>query len=119
MLSANDKLETINESMSRGADGFISKSESAENFVKSVVLGLENNLPKSLIDANLHGQHLTPRQIEVLELLHQGCPNKLIAKHLSLSNNTVRRHVQAILEYFGVSSRAGAVFEARRRGIVN
>jgi len=62
---------------------------------------------------------MTPRQCEVLNLLHQGLSNKLIARQLSLSDNTVRRHVQDILEFFQVGSRAEAVFAARSQGLVN
>jgi DNA-binding NarL/FixJ family response regulator len=64
-------------------------------------------------------QRLTPRQCEVLDLLHRGLSNKLIARQLALSDNTVRRHVQDILEYFGVASRAEATYEARRQGLVS
>jgi DNA-binding NarL/FixJ family response regulator len=61
---------------------------------------------------------LTPRQCEVLDLLHKGLSNKQIARQLSLSDNTVRRHVQDILEYFQVASRAEAVFAARNQGLL-
>jgi DNA-binding NarL/FixJ family response regulator len=60
----------------------------------------------------------TPRQTDVLVLLNEGLSNKLIARQLSLSENTVRRHVQDILELFGVVSRAEAVFCARSRGLI-
>jgi DNA-binding NarL/FixJ family response regulator len=55
----------------------------------------------------------------VLDLLHQGLSNKLIARQLSLSENTVRKHVQDILEFFGVASRAEAVFAARSQRLVD
>ena len=50
--------------------------------------------------------------------MHRGLPNKLIARQLELSENTVRRHVQDILAFFEVGSRAEAVFIARQRGLV-
>ena len=52
---------------------------------------------------------LTPRQTEVLELLLQGQPNKLIARELSLSVETVKDHVASLLRVLGVSSRTQAV----------
>ena len=52
---------------------------------------------------------LTPRQREVLSLLLQGLPNKLIARQLNLSVETVKDHVAAVLRALGVSSRTQAV----------
>ncbi len=52
---------------------------------------------------------LTPRQAEVLALLLKGMPNKLIARELSLSVETVKDHVAAVLRALGVSSRTQAV----------
>jgi DNA-binding NarL/FixJ family response regulator len=52
---------------------------------------------------------LTPRQAEVLSLLLQGLPNKLIARQLNLSVETVKDHVAAVLRALGVSSRTQAV----------
>jgi DNA-binding NarL/FixJ family response regulator len=52
---------------------------------------------------------LTPRQTEVLALLLQGLPNKLIARQLNLSVETVKDHVAAVLRALGVSSRTQAV----------
>ena len=52
---------------------------------------------------------LTPRQAEVLTLLLQGLPNKLIARQLNLSVETVKDHVAAVLRALGVSSRTQAV----------
>ena len=52
---------------------------------------------------------LTPRQTDVLALLLQGKPNKLIARELKLSVETVKDHVAAVLRALGVSSRTQAV----------
>jgi len=52
---------------------------------------------------------LTPRQAEVMGLLLQGLPNKLIARELSLSVETVKDHVAAVLRALSVSSRTQAV----------
>jgi DNA-binding NarL/FixJ family response regulator len=52
---------------------------------------------------------LTPRQSEVLALLLQGLPNKLIARQLKLSVETVKDHVAAVLRALGVASRTQAV----------
>jgi DNA-binding NarL/FixJ family response regulator len=52
---------------------------------------------------------LTPRQTDVLALLLQGQPNKLIARELGLSVETVKDHVAAVLRALNVSSRTQAV----------
>ena len=52
---------------------------------------------------------LTPRQTDVLGLLLKGLPNKLIARELNLSVETVKDHVAAVLRALGVSSRTQAV----------
>jgi DNA-binding NarL/FixJ family response regulator len=57
----------------------------------------------------LAGLGLTPRQTDVLALLLKGQPNKLIARELNLSVETVKDHVAAVLRTLGVSSRTQAV----------
>ena len=52
---------------------------------------------------------LTPRQTDVLALLLKGQPNKLIARELNVSVETVKDHVAAVLRALGVSSRTQAV----------
>ena len=57
--------------------------------------------------------HLTPRQVEVLRLLEQGCSTKQIAAELHLSTETVRNHIRRLLQALGVNSRLEAVAAAR------
>lgn len=57
---------------------------------------------------------LTPRQNDVLGLLLQGKPNKLIARELNVSVETVKDHVAAVLRALGVSSRTQAVLAVSR-----
>ena len=61
--------------------------------------------------------HLTPRQMEVLALLCEGLPNKLICRRLNISAGTVKVHISSILRELGVGSRLQAVVWARRRGL--
>ncbi len=61
--------------------------------------------------------HLTPRQLEVLSLLCEGLPNKLICRRLNISAGTVKVHIGCILKELGVSSRLQAVVSARRCGL--
>jgi len=57
---------------------------------------------------------LTPRQTDVLGLLLKGLPNKLIARELNVSVDTVKDHVAAVLRALGVSSRTQAVLVVSR-----
>ncbi|HYC45274.1 MAG TPA: LuxR C-terminal-related transcriptional regulator [Burkholderiales bacterium] len=64
------------------------------------------------------GVRLTARQLEVLALLCQGLPNKLICRQLNISPATVNTHISAILAELGVSSRLQAVIVAQRDGLL-
>jgi DNA-binding NarL/FixJ family response regulator len=74
----------------------------------------------SPMNGNLPGHvlGLTHRQADVLRLLIQGKPNKLICRDLQLSEGTVKVHVSAILKALNVRSRAQAIAELSRRGVV-
>ena len=117
ILSSLESTEAESEALSRGAAAFISKGEPGERILRRL---------QSLMEPSDDDTHepvasptpLTPRQHEVLTLLCRGLTNKLIARELKLSENTVRRHVQDILENFQVDSRMEAAFVARRRGLV-
>lgn len=61
---------------------------------------------------------LTPRELEVLELLAEGLPNKVIAGRLGISDQTVKFHVAQITSKLGVANRTEAVRRAIRRGIL-
>ena len=60
---------------------------------------------------------LTLRQADVLKLLVQGKPNKLICRDLRLSEGTVKVHVSAILRALNVRNRTQVVIELARRGV--
>ena len=57
---------------------------------------------------------LTPRQADVLGLLLKGLPNKLIARELNISVETIKDHVAAVLRVLGVNSRTQAVLAVSR-----
>lgn len=118
MLSSQDEPETSRLALARGAAAFVSKAETAEKIVTVIQQLLRGDLVPSIAGAGGSNRRLTQRQREVLELLHHGLSNKLIARKLELSDNTVRRHVQDILEYFEVANRAEAVFAARQQALV-
>jgi len=119
MLSSQNDPETINTSLERGATGFVSKGESAEKIVAAINRLIHGQVDNSPTESTSLRHRLTPRQCEVLELLCQGMSNKMIAKKLSLSENTVRVHVQAVLGFLQVTSRSEAAFAARSRGLIS
>jgi len=61
---------------------------------------------------------LTPREVEVLELLAEGLPNKAIADRLTISDQTVKFHVASISAKLGAANRTDAVRRAVRRGLI-
>jgi DNA-binding NarL/FixJ family response regulator len=62
---------------------------------------------------------LTTRELEVLDLLAQGLPNKAIAARLAISDQTVKFHVASICGKLGAANRTDAVRRALRRGLVS
>jgi DNA-binding NarL/FixJ family response regulator len=62
---------------------------------------------------------LTPREVEVLQLIAQGYRNKEIAAALSISKETAKVHVKNILTKLNVSDRSAAITAAARRGIIH
>ena len=63
--------------------------------------------------------HLTPRQLDVLALLCEGLPNKLIGRQLNIASATVKIHIAAILRALNVSSRLQAAIVARRLDLID
>ena len=68
--------------------------------------------------SNGAGDTLTPREHEVLDLIAEGLPNKTIAMELGLSEHTVKFHVTAVMSKLEAQSRAEAVAEGFRRGLI-
>lgn len=123
ILSSDAGPHNVRMALERGAAAFVSKAESADGIL-AVIERLRRgetvpgSAPGPLGEGAASPQLLTPRQFEVLDLLCQGLPNKVIGRRLGLSENTVRGHVQAVLAALKVSSRSEAGFAARRRGLV-
>jgi DNA-binding CsgD family transcriptional regulator len=76
------------------------------------------------LDLKLHGAgaaklgRLTARELEVLRLVAQGLSDREAAARLSLSEHTIHRHVGNILTKTGLPSRAAAVAQAARSGLL-
>lgn len=63
-------------------------------------------------------ESFTPRELQVLELLAEGLPNKAIASRLGISDQTVKFHVSSIAGKLGAVNRTDAVRRAVRRGLI-
>jgi two-component system, NarL family, nitrate/nitrite response regulator NarL len=126
-LSASTTAQAVQETASQGASGYLPKSTSAEDIEEALrkVLsgGTSFAAPPASSPAPAASGHAAPnglsaRQKEVLALLALGLPNKVIARQLNLSENTVRIHAGALFAYFGVNSRTAAVLAAQQAGMV-
>ena len=62
--------------------------------------------------------NLTARELEVLKVLARGLTNKEIGRVLNISGNTVRNHVNSIIEKLEVSDRTEAAITAIDRGLI-
>jgi len=69
-------------------------------------------------DAAEFEEPLTAREVQVLELLAEGLPNKAIAARLGISDQTVKFHVSSISGKLGAANRTDAVRRAVRRGLI-
>jgi DNA-binding NarL/FixJ family response regulator len=70
------------------------------------------------VSGNAGPEPLTPREIQVIELLVEGLSNKAIAARLGISDQTVKFHVSAICGKLGAANRTDAVRRAIRQGLV-
>jgi len=124
MLSASDDPAIMRSALDVGALGFLPKSSTNEVIVKAIQLVLAGGIyvpPEALSPAGNNEASatvnkyegdfsITRRQAEVMDLIIQGQPNKIIADKLGLSENTVRGHVSAIFKILGVTNRTEAAY---------
>ena len=73
--------------------------------------------PKDAQSHRGNSHQLTPRQQQVLRLLVEGIPNKVIATQLDLAEATVKMHVTAILKTLGVTNRTQAAMAVEKLGL--
>lgn len=71
-----------------------------------------------VLDEHAARPALSPREAEVLALLAEGAPNKVIARRLNISVHTAKFHVAAILIKLGAANRTDAIAIAMRQGLV-
>jgi DNA-binding NarL/FixJ family response regulator len=117
------------EAWAAGAHGLLLRQTSPEKLVaalQGVIQGLhifdsaftQSTFPTRSLETPTLTEPLTPRELEVLQLLAEGLPNKVIARQLDISDHTVKFHVNAILSKLSAQSRTEAVVRATRLGLI-
>jgi DNA-binding NarL/FixJ family response regulator len=123
VLTTFDGNEDIYRAIPAGAKGYLLKDvprEALMNSIRRVYAG-ETSVPLHLVAKladRVSGEALSEREIEVLKLIAQGKSNKEIAGALIISEGTVKSHGKSIFAKMNVRSRAEAVAEAGRRGLI-
>jgi DNA-binding NarL/FixJ family response regulator len=127
VLSDDDERAAILECLGAGANGYILKSTTLTQLLRAMETVLSGGVfaPAALAgtpppatkamgtDASPLLAHLTDRQVEVFQLLSEGCATKTIARRLGLAVGTVKVHLAAIYRVLGAHNRVEALAKAR------
>jgi DNA-binding NarL/FixJ family response regulator len=125
MLSMHSEETLVRQALDAGALGYILKNAVDLDLAAAirrvaageVVLDPQLERPSALKGERNAG--LTPRELEILQLIVNGKSNKEIADHLNLSANTVAVHRANIMDSLGIHKTAELVVYAIRNGLVN
>lgn len=126
VLTTYDSDADILPAVEAGATGYLLKDSSREELFKAIRAAARGEAVLApSVAARLMGQIRAPaeeklsnREIEVLQLVAEGSNNREIAKHLHISQATVKSHLMHIFSKLGVSDRTAAVTTALQRGIL-
>ena len=128
MVSASEHDTVVAAALEAGCAGYVTKHRAVEEVVSAVRAAARGDaaFPAAVVGrllarrsgSNRRTGTLTPRELEVLQLLGDGLSTRDIAARLFVSVSTVRNHVQNILAKLDVHSKLEAVTVAVRQGIV-
>jgi DNA-binding NarL/FixJ family response regulator len=123
VLTTFDGDEDIFRGMRAGAKSYLLKDVRREELFQCIrdVHGGRTFVPPAIackLAERLNAEVLTPRELEVLRLVAEGKPNKLIGADLAITEVTVKSHVQSIFRKLNVLSRTEAIAVANRRGLL-
>ncbi len=129
MLTAFTTHAVLVAAMEAGCSGYLSKHSAGQlvaEGIRRVASGdlllspdmLQQLIPRLNRPDRGPGSQLTQREREILELLATGIPTRAMAASLFISSNTLRNHVQSILNKLGAHTRLEAVSIAVREGII-
>jgi DNA-binding NarL/FixJ family response regulator len=123
MLSMHAEQTVVHQAMDAGASGYILKNVVDLDLASAIVrvAAGETVFDQELVRKPLAGERhrLTPRELEVLQLICDGLSNKDIAARLKVSVNTVAVHRANIMTTLGVHKTAELVVYALQHGLVN
>jgi DNA-binding NarL/FixJ family response regulator len=125
MLSMHSEDTLVRQALDAGARGYILKNAvdlELATAIRRVAAGDLVLDPQLVRPSTLKGERnagLTPRELEILQLIVNGKSNKEIADDLDLSANTVAVHRANIMETLGIHKTAELVVYAIRNGLVN
>jgi len=123
VLTMHNGEEYIHRALEAGAASYVLKDTLSDNLVgtiRDVYEGRSTLAPdvEARLAERAGNAHLTPREVQVIELISQGMRNKEIAAALGISFETAQVHVKNILAKLKVQDRTAAVSVAVRRGII-
>lgn len=132
VLSSSEDPDDVRKALASGALGYVPKSASQYVLLSAINLVMNGDLyvPPLVLAKRSEGDTeprcapnaldkiLTPRQLQVLILLCEGNPNKIIAAKLELSEKTVKTHITLIFKALNVANRIQAVKVAQRAGLI-
>ncbi|MBD2249563.1 response regulator transcription factor [Nostoc sp. FACHB-888] len=124
VLTTYDTDEEIYRGLRAGAKGYLLKDSEPEELltaIRTVNRGqqyISSNVAAKLVQ-RMTGPELSNRELEVLQLIGQGMSNQEISTALTISESTVKTHVNRILSKLDVKDRTQAAIMALKRGIAN
>jgi DNA-binding NarL/FixJ family response regulator len=124
ILTSFETDEDIYRAVQAGAQGYLLKDTSLKEMVTAIrtVHAGKRYIPQDIaarLADRMMRTDLTPREIEILKLLSKGPTNKQIGQALGISENTVKNHVNSIIEKLEVSDRTEAATTAIQRGLIS
>lgn len=122
ILTTYDTDEDIYRGLQAGARGYILKDTTATELIQAIrtVHGGKRYIPSEValkLADRIDDSDLTERELEVLQLLSKGNSNQEIAAALTISEGTVKFHINNILSKLGVKDRTQAVIMALKKGL--
>lgn len=124
VLTTFDGDEDIYRALQAGARGYLLKDMFGEELMDAIrtVHAGKTRIPPAVaqrLAERMGGPNLTGRELDVLKLIVSGKSNKEIGKELTISEATVKTHINSILSKLAVSDRTQAATSALQRGIVH
>lgn len=124
LFSVFEAEEDIWKAVQAGVQGYLTKNAGAANEVIEAIREVASGgtyfpaLIAQRLEARQQMDELTPRELEILQLLGEGSSNQEIGDHFDIAVSTVKKHVIRIREKLGAADRTQAVVIAYKRGIL-